>query len=348
MTVYYALWIPTTKAGNITFAEPPGRRKIQDNGMWKPYFLWGEVDRRTLNFSLWYSHSENKEQAQRLDLLHVGHNNHWFIVYSVNLPDGETDDGFLVNLKRDGMSHSVYHYIKAFFHRHVHHDSCEDALLKCMTSSIPLSLDTAEGMKNISDHYINLYDLKIRHFLKDAKDDYATAKKLVNNMPTVAKGISLFADIIRRGRILTGECEYCEFLMQHYNTGRAQQNKQIRDTMKDIKHELDVISFDYQLCINAFSINLGLYGVLFGVVGILVSTGGIVYSCCTSKDLDPVILHVDSAAASQNANAIQMKKALQNLDANQKKMQAQNDTILSNMQRIDKKLQKQQNIKVRK
>lgn len=84
------------------------------------------------------------------------------------------------------------------------------------------------------------------------------------------------------------------------------------------------------------------------MVGILVSTGGIVYSCCTSKDLDPVILHVDSAAASQNANAIQMKKALQNIDANQKKMQAQNDTILSNMQRIDKKLHKQQNIKVRK
>ena len=29
---------------------------------------------------------------------------------------------------------------------------CEDARLKCMTSSIPLSLDTAEGKKNISDN----------------------------------------------------------------------------------------------------------------------------------------------------------------------------------------------------
>jgi hypothetical protein len=348
VTVYYALWIHNTKAGNITFAKPPKRRKIQDNEMWRPFFLWGKVDKETLNFSLWYSHTSNKEQARCIDLRHIGHNNHWFLVYSAELSDEETDDSFLANLKQNGMSNSVYHFIKDFFHQHVHHDACEDALLNCMTSNNPLSLDTVDGKNNISNYYIDLYDKKIGNFFKDVQDDYALAKRLVNNISSVAKGISLFADIIRRGRILTGEYEYCEFLMQHYTTGRAQKNKHIRDTMRDIEHELENISFDYQLCINAYSIKLGLYGVLFGVVGIFVSIGGMIHSYCSSQDVVPFVQHVDSVVIKQNENTIQIEKGLKKLDTNQQKLQTQNDTIQSAIQRIDKRFQKQQSSKTSK
>ena len=69
--------------------------------MWKPYYLWGEVDRTNYNFTLWYSNDDNRDHANQLNLTHGGHNNHWFIIYSVQLPDEDTDDDFL-NLRENG------------------------------------------------------------------------------------------------------------------------------------------------------------------------------------------------------------------------------------------------------
>ena len=345
MIKYYALWLPTLKSGAITFADSPGKRRIQDNGMWKPYYLWGEVDRTNYNFTLWYSNDDNRDHANQLNLTHGGHNNHWFIIYSVQLPDEDTDDDFLNLLRSRDMTASVYHYIKDHFHKHVHHDSKEDALLICLSSEAPLTLDTEEGRRRIYTHYLDLYDRKINNFLKDAIDDHARGRNLVNNVFTAGKGISHYASTIRNGRILAGEYEYCEFLMKIYNTGRAQQNKEIRDKMVAIRKELEALSFDYQLCTNSFSIKLAVYGIIAGVAGILVSTGGIVYSCCSQTDKTPIIQHIDSATDAQKERTMKLERQLQDVSKGQKELQEQNETLKSELQEANKNIKRLQQLK---
>lgn len=294
MTIYWALWIPTLKVGKLSLAKNPGRRKIRDNIKWEPYFLWSEVDKETFDFTLKYSSKDNTTSACSLILTQVENNNHGFIVYSVEVPDEDDGDSFLTTLREKGMSPSIYHFIKDHFHSHVHHDSNEDALLKCLSSRDPLTLKTETGKAMIANHYLDLYATKFNNFLKDITDDHARARTLVNNGMTTAKGINMYAEIIKSGRIIAGEYEFCNFLMQHYNSGRAQQNRSIRDTMTAIRSELEACSSDYQLCTNAYSTKLGIYGIWAGVLGILISTGGIMFSCLSDKSFEPVIQKEDS------------------------------------------------------
>lgn len=70
----------------------------------------------------------------------MGNNHHGFIFYSVEIADENDGDAFLMPLREKGMYPSIYHFIKDHFHSHVHHDSNEDALLKCLFSRDPLTL----------------------------------------------------------------------------------------------------------------------------------------------------------------------------------------------------------------
>lgn len=296
MTVYFALWIPTLKVGAIPFVTPPERRKIQDNSRWNPYYLWGEVDRASYNFTLRYSQVDDSESAKIISFVKTETNNMGFIIYSADLPDDDEGDMFIRLLKTE-MTPSLYHFIKAHFHDHVHHESEEDAILTCLHSDQPLSLNTAVGMRQVAKHYLDCYSQKISDFYNDARRYHERARVLIANVFMVSKGIGLLSSTIRNARKLEGEYEYCEFLMKHYNEGRAQDNKTIRDNMSMVRHEMETVSFDYQLCINAFSVKFGLYGIMAGVAGILVSTGGIVYSCCSETDLLPIIQKNDSIAS---------------------------------------------------
>ena len=121
MTVYFALWIPTLKVGVIPFVAPPERRKIQDNGKWNPYYLWGEVDKSNYNFTLRYSQVDAKENAKVISFVKTESNNKGFIIYSADLPDDDEGDIFIRLLKTEMMP-SLYHFIKDHFHDHVHHE----------------------------------------------------------------------------------------------------------------------------------------------------------------------------------------------------------------------------------
>ena len=296
MTVYFALWIPTLKVGAISFVTPPERRKIQDNSRWNPYYLWGEVDRANYNFTLRYSQIDVRENARVISFVKTDINNKGFIVYSADLPEEDEGDMFVRLLKTE-MTPSLYHFIKDHFHDHVHHESEEDAILTCLHSDQPLSLNNALGMGRVAKHYLDSYSQKISDFLNDARRNHERARQLIANFYSVSKGIGLLSSTIRNARKLEGEYEYCEFLMKHYNDGRAQENKTIRNNMSMVRHEMETISFDYQLCINAFSIKFGLLGILAGVAGIFVSTGGIAYSCCSETDLLPIIQKSDTIAS---------------------------------------------------
>ncbi len=299
------------------FVTPPKRRKIQDNNRWSPYYLWGEVDRANYNFTLSYSQVDVRRDAHVISFVKEDINNKGFIIYSAELHNDDEGDMF-VKLLKTGMMPSLYHFIKDHYHDHVHHESEEDAILTCLHSDQPLSLSTAVGMRQVAKHYLDSYSQKISDFLNDARRYHERARMLIANVFTVSKGIGLLSSTIRNARKLEGEYEYCEFLMKHYNDGRAQENKTIRDNIAMVRREMETISFDYQLCINAFSVKFGLYGILAGVAGILVSTGGIVYSCCSETDLLPIIQKNDTIASEMKNDRLHTDSVYQVLCNDQK------------------------------
>lgn len=289
MTIYFALWIPTKKEGRLQPLFCPDRKVVCDCDSDEPYFLWGEVDKRSLDFTLRYSGTDEYKTAKTLTFKREGHHNHWFIVYSVEISDKSTSDSFLHNIMQSGLSPSVYNFIKAHFHKHQYHDEHEDALLLCMRSDVPVSLKSDTERGKVASHYLDQYADKFDFLLKIQKEYHARARALVNGEKSTGKGIGMYTEMLRKGRETAGEFEYCEFLMQHYTAGRKKQNQHIRETMAEFHHELEEITFDYQLCTNAHNIKLAHLGIFFGVVGIVVSAGGIIHSCCSENESSAVI-----------------------------------------------------------
>ena len=214
-------------------------------------------------------------------------------------------------------------------------------MLQCLTSVTPLSLNSAHDQQLIADHYLDLYAKKIANFLNDAKGFHERARVLVDDVRTTSMGISLCADTIRSGRVLSGEYEYCEFLMRNHTANRAEKNKKIREDMKDVRHELEAISFDYQLCMNAFSIKLAVYGILAGVVGILISSAGIVQSCMSNKEVDmsPVQQRLDSVFGAQSQGIARIDSVQNSIAEKQEEQDVKLDQAVKKFDRFTKKTQ---------
>ena len=311
MTIYFPLWIPTKKEGRLQPHFNPGKQKICDCDSDDPYFLWGEVDKRSLDFTLRYSVTDDYKNANTLFFKREGHHNHWFIVYSVEISDEDSSDTFLCYIKQNGLSPSLYNFIKTHFHKHQYHDEHEDALLLCMRSDVPVSLKSDTERGKVAGHYIDLYAEKFDFLLEILKDYHVRARTLVNGKMSTGKGIDMYRKMLKKGRNTAGEFEYCEFLMQRYTTNRRKQIQHIRETMADIHHELEEITFDYQLCTNDYNIKLAFGGIIFGCIGIIVSAGGIVHSCRSENESSAAIRQNQSDILQGEEAILQGEQAIQ-------------------------------------
>lgn len=292
-TSYFALWIPTKKAGTITAVPPPERKIIQDNKAYKPYFIWGELDKHTFDFTLLYSQRDSREDAQRLVFTCRERHQHGFIIYSADFQDDCSGDRFLSTIKANGLIPSVYNFIKEHFHEHEHHSSGEDALLLCLRLDELVSLKNDRDRFKVAEHYLELYGKKFNGFLSRIKWEMACANKLANNEISSFKWVNMFRSYIRNGRTVMGEFEYCEFLMQHYHNGRREKNKAIRSTMESIRRELGNIKFNHEVCSDELNAKTARFGKRLGLISLaislIVSTGQIVQSCRSTNSSNQVL-----------------------------------------------------------
>ena len=168
--------------------------------------------------------------------------------------------------------------MKEHFHEHVHHDSGEDALLLCMRLDTPLSLEKAEDRGRIASYYLDLYETKFNNFLQDIKRKHTGARAMVNGKDSSFKGIRSLQEYLKSCRIVKGEFEYCEFLMQNYPAGRKQKNKAIRDTMEAIRLETESIEFDYKVCTDEYNIKSSRFVKRLGILSLAISILGLAIS----------------------------------------------------------------------
>jgi len=246
--------------------------------LYAPYYLWGKVDKKTLDFTLWYSPKDKQKNAKHLNFVCKDSCNHGFIIYSVELDDKDQKDTFLHPLRRGELIPSLYNYIKEHFHEHEHHCSSEDALLLCMWLEEPLSLKSLEHKHRIADFYLQLYEDKFRHSLEDIRGKHARILEIMDDWRGTYKGLGQFQKALISGRTTLGEFEFCEFLMQHYTAGRREKNRAIRNTMDAFRRELENVNFDYGLCSDSYNARAARFGKWTGIIGIIVGLLGLAVS----------------------------------------------------------------------
>lgn len=331
---YYALWIPTLKPTRFDIISHPPKKTLQDSKEFPCYTIKGDMDSRTLHFSLQYKEGKRKTEKS----LHFQCEERWdvgILVYSIELSDSMTNT--LERMLQQKMPTFIYHYIKDFFHRHIHHHPSHDSLLHAYFSSTPLPLN-AENKKTIMEYYALRYLQKFKAYTNSAQSVFDTAKKNINSRLAINRGIRLLENRLNEGREILGETDFCRALMQ---MGASHVAKSIRSDIAaqtaKIEELQQQISFSYNLCTSSYGIKLGYWGIWFGVVGIIAS-GVSIYLTVNSNvpDYSPILIRMDSLNNERGMRTDSLIKA------GQKVIGSQIDCVEKRLDKIQIQSEKQQ------
>lgn len=273
MKVFYALWIPILKKCDLKAKDCNDCLCVKDIPNAPAYYFWGNVHPNTLDFILSYTTTGNRKDCKDAEFRCEENTRDGFIIYSLDITESDKCDDLLLEDLTVQMHHSIYHFIKSFFHTHIHHEKNADALLQGYFSDVPISFRNATDKYRIANHYLSIYDEKIACYYNDIHDEHDRAKSLVMGpWWTIGKGVRMYSKILIHGREALGEYGYCEFLMQQFPTNRRVQNQQTREYAKKLKEELENVTFEHNINTNNYSIKLGVGGILIGIGGVLIST----------------------------------------------------------------------------
>lgn len=330
---YYALWIPVLKPTRFDIIHRPLQKTLQDSKEFSRYTIKGEMESGTLNFTLHYKEGKRKV-FQSLNFQCEDRWNVGILVYSIELTDSPKN--ILEKVLRQKMPTFIYHYIKDFFHQHIHHHPSHDSLLHAYFSTSPLELSAA-NKKVIMEHYASRYLQKFNAYINNAQSIFETAKRNINSRLAINKGIRLLENQLNEGREILGETDFCHALIQ---MGASHITKDIRTKIKEQTERIEKlqqqISFSYNLCTSSYGIKLGYWGIWFGAAGVMLS---FVSTCLTTNsdipDYSPMFIRMDSLGNERSMQTDSLIKVGQEKTDNQIdsiKKQLDNIQIQSNKQ----------------
>lgn len=289
---YYALWIPVLQPTRFEIIGHPKDKTLQDSKEFSRYTIRGELEKGTFHFSLFYKEGK-KEKEERLDFRCEDKCNTGILVYSCEIDNPPANS--LEERLQSKMPTFIYHYIKDYFHRHIHHHPSHDSLLHAYFSSQPLSLSNATDRVQIMEHYATHYLRKFRAHTDNAQLVFAIAKQNINSRLFINKGIEQFKFLLNEGCEILGEAEFCQALikMETDHIAEATRNALYKENEQIGKLQQQV-SFAYNLCTASYGIKLGYWGVLFGIAGILISVLSSIISITSKPDYSPILNRMDS------------------------------------------------------
>lgn len=297
MKFFYALWIPVLKRTKFEIIAHPKPRILQDSKDYPKYTIRGKIEEKSLDFSLFYKEGKCKEE-KALQFHCEEKAAEGFLIYSLEL-DNNQNDPIETGLK-EKMPAPIYHYIKDFFHCHIHHHPSHDSLLRACFSGEALSCKSLADKKHIMEYYAGLYLQKFEAFEEHVTLVYQNAKWKINSRYQISRGIKQLEFLLTEGRGILGEAEFCSALME-MSAGilGKEMRRKIQECMERIEKLQREISFSYNLCTSSYGVKLGYWGIWFGVGGILVSAFSIVMSMCSGPDYVPLTEHLDSVHLQQ-------------------------------------------------
>lgn len=307
----------------------PEQKVLQDSKEFSRYIIAGRMEKGTLDFHLSYREGKGKKEKHLAfhceDKCSTG-----ILVYSIELDNFAADS--LEKSLQSKMPTFIYHYIKEFFHKHIHHHPSHDSLLQAYFSKEPLSLSEA-GKKVILEYYAMYYLQKFEAHAGNAQSLFATARLNINSRWYINKGIEQLEFILSEGREILGEAEFCDALLS-MGAGCISKNTRVsvKKTTKSIQHLQQRVSFAYNLCTSSYGIKLGWWGIWFGGFGILTSIITFIVSYHLSSDNVPDYSSITNRMDSlERENRIHTESVIGN---GQEEMRIQLDSINKKLENI--------------
>ncbi len=294
MRRYFALWIPVKEKTKLSVINPPVGKVISDSREYGGYFIKGEIDKESYNFTLKYKPKSTLtclKSFSSIQFICEDLNEYGFIVYSVDLESVKSDDCF-VEFVKDNLNPALYHYIKGCFHQHEYHHPSEDSLIRSFSSEKEISLDS--DLCRILQVYTKQYVGKFNDFLESSQYEFNKAKQCLNHTFDIRSSIKTLRRIIDSGNTIKGEKQYFDFLLKvgSENSCSNELACNVSNVWNKIELFIDNVNSAYSISTTSVGLKLSLFGVLFGVIGLIIGVISLIHT--PSVDYTSVNNQIDS------------------------------------------------------
>lgn len=277
MTSYFVLWIPVLQKGDLKIRNKElDKILLKDLPDVQELYIKGTIDSAfNITFEYWLTEKDKHNYIFKC----VEKRQTGFLAYEVEIDENATD--FVSNGLREGLHKSFYHYIKGFFHNHVHHEKSEDSLLACYFSNTPISLSNKQNFRKVVDSYLDCYIQKLKGNISETNSLLTEVLDDMSQGKGITKNIKFLHALIKNCYHIKGELGYCRFLS---DTNLNESSKEKRDELKarcvEFDSSLDNLLFWYNhyVALVSFtaggkSLNWGIAGTTLGALSLIVTAG---------------------------------------------------------------------------
>ena len=313
MIKYIVLWIPRTSKSEIKIL----RNSLEEEILRDIPNTQGIVVKAAIqdNYDIILSYrDEEARDFVNLTLHRVSTDTRGYLQYQYEISD-ELDDYISLGLKND-FHKAFYHYLKDFFHEHLHHGDDEDSLLKPLISDNEVNFDSVADRKKIARNYLESY---ITKFDASASDTYRTTfdvVDLISAKEDINKNINFLGVRVRQNRLIFNEIPYARFLNDtHKNDGIKDETQRLEIAINSFDREDANLQFWYNHYLNISEFKIGRVGLIVGVISLVFT---LCLECFHSFDhsVSNGINHIDSSMKSQEANIKSMQEQQVIIDKN--------------------------------
>lgn len=303
MFSYFVLWIPVLQKGNLKIINQELDDVILNDLPNTPdLHIKGRIDNNTYNITFEYWFQNNDRHKYTFE--HIENKNTGFVVYRVCIDDDATD--FVSVSFRKGLHKSFYHYIKGFFHSHIHHDKIEDSLLTCFFSRVPITLNDKQTFKSVVDSYLDCYIHKLTGNVSEIRNHLCELLKEMSQGKNVTKNIKFMHELAKNCYCVKGELGYCRFLSDtNINVSSKWKRRELAAACAEFDSSMEELLFWYNHYLSLVSYTDGGKGLKWGVAGVMLGilslTVTAVIECRNSKQLtnEELLEHIDTLNKSQ-------------------------------------------------
>lgn len=270
MIRYYAFWIPLVDKSDLPIiCEKLPEHTLRDIPRYEAVILNAKINKTNNKIYLCY-----RTQSESIPHELVFHNElktrDGFLIYKIELPDGEKD--FFCQELSKRLHQAVYHYFKGFFHKHVFHHYSEDSLLPTYFSETRIEWDENTRriiLKNIVDFYF----LKFNGYLDLWEEVFNLACRQILCNENVIKNIKSLEIVVRSARDVFGEILYCNFLLKSFIHEISDSDREaVQNTIRALNDVHEKITFWYGHFMSKISFWDGKSGKKWGIIGVVIST----------------------------------------------------------------------------
>lgn len=265
MFSYFVLWIPVLQKGDLKIINQKLDDVVLNDLPNTPdLHIKGSIDNNTYNITFEYWFQDNDRHTYTFE--HVENKKQVLLFIELCIDDDAAD--FVSDSFKKGLHKSFYHYIKGFFHSHIHHDKIEDSLLTCYFSQNPITLNNKQTFTSVVDSYLDCYIQKLTGNVSEIRKHLGELLEEMSQGKNVTKNIKFIHELIKNCYCVKGELGYCRFLSDtNVNVSSREKRRELTDICAKFDSSMDELLFWYNHYMSLVSYTEGGKSLKWGIAG---------------------------------------------------------------------------------